>query len=127
MSRAPGKTVPDPSKTVFPGNLRFTLLRQLGTGGMGVVYEALDREQNARVALKTLRQLTPRSLGLFKNEFRALQHVRHPNLVNLGELFEDGGFWFFTMELVEGTDFLSWVRPGSLPPVDGVGPTSETQ
>ena len=79
---------------------------------MGAVYEALDRVQNARVALKTLLKLTPDTIGLFKREFRALQDVRHPNLVSLGELFDLDGSWFFTMELVEGTDFLSWVRPG---------------
>jgi eukaryotic-like serine/threonine-protein kinase len=96
----------------FTGTARFQVLRMLGEGGMGAVYEALDREQNARVALKTLLKLTPDAIGLFKREFRALQDVRHPNLVSLGELFDVDGSWFFTMELVEGTDFLSWVRPG---------------
>lgn len=50
----------------------------------------------------------------FKNEFRILQDIEHPNLVSLGELIEDSGRWFFTMELVDGTDFWSWVRPGDL-------------
>jgi serine/threonine protein kinase len=105
----------------FTGTPRFQILRPLGEGGMGAVYEALDREQNARVALKALLKLTPDAIGLFKREFRALQDVRHPNLVSLGELFDVGGRWFFTMELVEGTDFISWVRPGwdELPP-DGL-------
>src|SRR5262249_23812853 len=103
----------------FTGTERFQILRTLGEGGMGAVYEALDREQNARVALKTLLKLTPDAIGLFKREFRALQDVRHPNLVSLGELFDVNGSWFFTMELVEGTDFLSWVRPGwDEPPPD---------
>ncbi|HXU70501.1 MAG TPA: AAA family ATPase [Polyangia bacterium] len=103
----------------FTGTARFQILRALGEGGMGAVYEALDREQNARVALKTLLKLTPDAIGLFKHEFRALQDVRHPNLVSLGELFDVDGSWFFTMELVEGTDFLSWVRPGfDEPPPD---------
>jgi hypothetical protein len=103
----------------FTGTPRFQILRPLGEGGMGAVYEALDREQNARVALKTLLKLTPDAIGLFKREFRALQDVRHPNLVSLGELFDLDGRWFFTMELVEGTDFISWVRPGwDEPPPD---------
>ncbi len=86
---------------------------------MGAVYEALDREQNARVALKTLLKLTPEAIARFKREFRALQDVRHPNLVSLGELFDLNGNWFFTMELIEGTDFFSWVRPGcEEPPPD---------
>jgi serine/threonine protein kinase len=89
---------------------RFQILRRIGSGGMGVVYEALDRDQGARVALKTLRTLEADAVLLFKNEFRALQDLQHPNLVTLGELISEGGEWFFTMELVEGVDFLSHVR-----------------
>ena len=73
------------------------------------MYEAVDRDTNRRVALKILRRLDPYLLVRFKNEFRALQNVRHPNLVRLGELIEDHGSWAFTMELIEGVDFLTYV------------------
>jgi serine/threonine protein kinase len=76
---------------------------------MGVVYEALDRERDTRVALKTLRHLNAEGVFRFKNEFRALQDVQHPNLVSLDELIEEEGRWFLTMELIEGTDFLAYV------------------
>jgi hypothetical protein len=79
---------------------------------MGVVYEAHDREENSRVALKTLRTLTGEGVLHFKREFRALADLAHRNLVALGELVEEDGRWFFTMELVDGVDFLGWVRPG---------------
>jgi eukaryotic-like serine/threonine-protein kinase len=77
---------------------------------MGVVYRARDRERGVDVALKTLRGMTPESVLRFKTEFRALRDLRHPNLVELGELFETDGTWFFTMELVRGVPFLQWLR-----------------
>lgn len=98
----------------FAGTERFQVVRRLGAGGMGVVYEALDRERNVRLALKTLRGLGGNDLLLFKREFRALQDVQHPNLISLGELYEDRGRWFFTMELVRGVDIVSYVRPDVL-------------
>src|SRR5215471_10208873 len=79
---------------------------------MGVVYEALDRERNVQVALKTLTTSHPDAILRFKQEFRALADLHHPNLVSLGELHEEQGSWFFTMELVRGVDFLTWVRGG---------------
>jgi len=91
---------------------RFQPLRCLGQGGTGMVYEALDREQNARVALKLLHAVSPDALLRFKNEFRSMRGLSHPNLVTLGELIEDSGRWFFTMEYVPGADLLSWVRRG---------------
>ncbi|HZS41896.1 MAG TPA: AAA family ATPase [Polyangia bacterium] len=94
----------------FSGNRRFQVIRQLGEGGTGVVYEVLDRERGVRAALKTLRTTNAESLMRFKNEFRALQELHHRNLVTLGELIEDGGTWFFTMELIEGVNFLRHVR-----------------
>jgi tetratricopeptide (TPR) repeat protein len=88
---------------------RFEVVRCLGEGGMGVVYEALDRERGARVAVKTLRHLTADSLARLKREFRAMQDVQHDNLVTLGDLVSEGDTWSFTMELVEGPDILDYV------------------
>lgn len=97
--------------SVFPAvSSRFQIVRRLGAGGMGVVYEALDTARNSRVALKTLRDLEASALLRFKTEFRSLQDLAHPNLITLDELIEENGRWFFTMELVLGVDFLSFVR-----------------
>ncbi len=93
----------------FGGTERFRILRRIGEGGMGVVYEADDLERNCRVALKTLRTREPRAILRLKHEFRALQDLEHPNLVRIGELFESDGNWFFSMELIDGIDFLRYV------------------
>src|SRR5688500_9701361 len=82
---------------------------------MGVVYEALDRRRDRRGALKTLRDLDADGSYYLKRELRALADVSHPNLVGLHELHSLGERWFFTMELVEGVDLLSYVR-GDAPP-----------
>ncbi len=95
----------------FEGTERFAVRRRLGAGAMGVVYEVFDRDLNRRAALKALRKLTPRTLQFFKREFRAMQGIEHPNLVRLGELINSGDTWFFTMEYVEGVDFLKYIGP----------------
>src|SRR5688572_6486282 len=97
----------------FTGTSRFRILNTLGHGGTGDVYEVHDHERDLRVALKALRAPTAETILLLKNEFRAVQDLRHPNLVQLHELFEESGQWFFTMEFVRGIDFLSHVRARS--------------
>lgn len=92
---------------------RYRILRLLGRGGMGVVYEALDLRLQTRIALKTLRSFDGPMLLRLKNEFRSLADLRHPNLVQLGDLVHENDQWFFTMELVQGRDFLTHVRPSA--------------
>ncbi len=93
----------------LPVLTRFEVVRRIGEGGAGFVYEAIDRERDARVALKMLRVLDGEMLFRLKEEFRALQDIEHPNLIRLFELVSDQGFWFFTMELVEGANFAAYV------------------
>ncbi len=87
------------------------MLRRLGEGGASVVYLALDRERQQRVAVKVLRNLGAVGFARIEREFFSLKELRHPNLVQLGELFLENGVHYFTMELVEGCDFLTYVRP----------------
>ena len=92
---------------------RFEIRRRLGAGAMGVVFEAYDRGRDRTVALKTLPNADANALYRFKREFRTLADISHPNLVNLYELFIEPEHCFFTMEVVDGPSFLSYVRPES--------------
>lgn len=98
----------------------YELLRELGRGGFGVVYAAKHLQRGEVVALKTL----PTGLGAtspslddaerlhkFRQEFRQLSEVNHPNLVGMQSLEVEGSQWFLTMDLIDGVDFLEYVRP----------------
>ncbi len=119
---------PGDSTIALRNTTRFTIDHRLGTGGMGVVYQAYDHQRGERVALKTMRRIDPLALYRFKQEFRALTDLSHPNLVNLYELIAVGEVWFFTMELVPGVDFIHYIRsaadPDPGPPAATVNPES---
>jgi hypothetical protein len=89
---------------------RFRPRGLLGRGSMGLVYRAYDVETGCDVALKTLPRLGADQIYRLKHEFRALATIAHPNLVELYELVVSERSCFFTMELVEGTDFVSRMR-----------------
>ncbi len=113
---------PSAPQIEFSGNAQFQPIRYVGAGGMGVVYEALDKTRNTRVAVKALSIQNPSGLSRFKQEFRSLVDITHPNLATLYELYSEPGLdgapdqWFFTMEFVDGVDFLSYVHGLSTPP-----------
>ncbi|HEY8379752.1 MAG TPA: protein kinase, partial [Nannocystis sp.] len=112
----PSEPEPAPGESAqfvsFANDKRFTIVRRIGAGGMGVVYEAIDRERAQPVALKTLLNVSPGALYRFKREFRALADVAHPNVIQLHELFFEGEQIFFTMEYVDGVEFVEYVRGG---------------
>jgi len=95
---------------VFSGTERFNVIEELGAGSMCIVYRVRDGQHGEVVALKTLRHLDPSSIYRLKQEFRALSQFDHPNLVSFYELVQTDEGWFVSMELVEGCDFLTFVR-----------------
>lgn len=91
---------------------RYEIVRELGRGGFGVVYEAIDRGQRDApvVALKYLAHAHADRLYRFKREFRSLADVHHRNLVQLYELVATDPDVFFTMERIEGSSPLDSAR-----------------
>jgi serine/threonine protein kinase len=101
-----------PFSKPFRGTLRFELVRRLGRGGYGVVYEAFDHVLQQPCALKVLTRTGDVERRRFEQEFLALRELRHPNIVRSGELLEDDGRLFFTLDLVRGVQLLEHVRGG---------------
>ena len=108
LAQAP--LVPIRAGVNFHGTDRFSVRRQLGAGGMGVVYEVHDHVRDEVVALKTLLRAVAGDIYRLKREFRSLTDIAHTNLVSLYELVVDGTTCFFTMELVQGVNFVEYVR-----------------
>jgi serine/threonine protein kinase/WD40 repeat protein len=83
----------------------FRLIRQIGRGGMGIVYEAEQLSLGRRVAVKILPSaaiLDSKQLARFKNEARAAASLNHPNIVAIYSVGCDRGVHFHAMQLVDG-------------------------
>jgi len=110
--------LPDETHTIGPDMLgsgqvlgaRYQIVRMVGRGGMGEVYEAEDRELHCRIALKTLRAGLPstgRSLDRFKREILLGRRIAHPNICRIfhldrATLGDKGEVLFLTMEFLAG-------------------------
>jgi len=96
---------------------KYRILRELGRGGQGRVFLALDEELGRQVALKTIAALPlldEATFQRFHNEGLAAARLRHPNVVQLYDVFEQDGVPFLAMEYLEGETLLSAVRGGQL-------------
>ncbi|HEX5062918.1 MAG TPA: protein kinase, partial [Kofleriaceae bacterium] len=88
---------------------RYHIVRELGRGGMGVVYLGRDMRRDMDVAIK-FRGITHHDATLWlKREFRSVASLRHPNLVELYELVAHEQSCYFTMEYLPGVDPRNWV------------------
>ena len=117
----------DSNPELEPGTIlanRYEILSVLGTGGMGSVYKAQDKELDRVVALKVIRPELARNQAIvdrFKQELRLSHKVTHRNVVRMYDLSEDAGMRFVTMELVPGRDLRSILEErGKLPPDEAV-------
>lgn len=113
-----GKTRTAPSNDMRLGH--FQLLRRIGEGGMGVVYQARDCRLNRLVAIKLIADhlaTEPTSLQRFMREGKALAAIDHPNIVKVYAIEEYDGLHFLVMEWLEGKTLDQLIPP------DGFGLT----
>src|SRR5262249_58229784 len=104
-ARDPAGQASGPKPPEHPARIgRYRILRELGRGGMGVVYAARDERLERDIALKTMTTAArdESSRRRFWREARAVASVNHPNVCPIYEIGEDAGELFFTMELLEG-------------------------
>ncbi len=91
---------------------RYQLIHELGRGAFGVVYRVRDESVGRDVAMKRMLNIDPAGLRMFKQEFRTLADIAHPNIGTLYDLHSDGEDWSFTMELLEAVEFNEFVWSG---------------
>ncbi|MFK0121344.1 serine/threonine-protein kinase [Streptomyces sp. NPDC090994] len=129
VDSGPGDSPGDGPGTVIAG--RYRLRRQLGRGGMGVVWEALDTRLNRPVAVKGL--LYPGAadpgaqatwVSRARREAQAIARIRHQSVVDVHDVIEDGGQVWIVMELLDSrslADLLRERRRLPVPQAAGIG------
>src|SRR5581483_10744754 len=113
--------VPDALPAELARHERYRVVRLLGAGGMGAVYEAEHRVMQRLVALKVInRAYTANAAALerFRREVRTAARLSHPNVVTTYDAEDAGETHFLVMEYVEGTDLGRLVQEGGPLPVD---------
>lgn len=120
--RQPLFRLQESARPFAPGQLvseRFEIIREIGEGGMGVVYEAFDRKRNQPIAIKTAK---PGFHQMLSPEVEGALRVRHPNVCLVNEIHtartKDGEVDFITMELLRGTTLASRLSSSGTLPVD---------
>jgi tetratricopeptide (TPR) repeat protein len=106
LGSAAGPAKPGPRDELSPVLLGdYRIVREVGRGGMGIVYEARQLSLDRRVALKVLpfaAALDPRQLQRFKNEAQAAAQLHHTNIVPVFGVGCDRGVHFYAMQFIEG-------------------------
>src|ERR1700733_733284 len=93
-----------------PKTDRYRIEGLLGRGATSLVYKAFDTENNFYVALKSIKFPDQDGIYRLKQEFRSFRDLYHPNIVELYNLYVDDDLCFYSMELIDGLDFIKFVR-----------------
>lgn len=91
----------------------FSIIREIGRGGMGIVYEAHQRTLDRRVALKLLpmaSMLDARQITRFKNESHAAAQLQHPHIVPVYSFGVERGIHYYAMQFIDGQTVDSWIE-----------------
>lgn len=91
---------------------KYEILAELGHGGMGVVYKALDRQLNRLVAIKMIIGATPGLLKRFNVEARSTAGLQHPNIVTIYDFGEQDGSPYLVMQFLEGMSLDAVIKSG---------------
>lgn len=118
-------SMPESDAPATPGTrvAHYDILAVIGQGGNAIVYRALDTQLGREVALKSLRPSQARndeSLRRFLREPRAASRLNHPNVVAIHEVFEEAGFPWIAMQLVDGRSLRTLLGDGRPLPIDQV-------
>lgn len=122
------QTLERPIQELSPGALfagRYQIIEDLGQGGMGHVFKALDTRTGEKIAVKVLRaglEADGRTLERFSHELTAARRISHRNVCRMFDLGEDAGRLYITMEFVPGEDLKSILRMmGAMSPAQAAG------
>lgn len=94
----------------FPTCDNYTIIRKVGQGGFGIVYQALHHAKQRTEALKVLTPKSPLDARLFTNEVHLIASLRHPNIATLYDAQLDDEPKFFSMEFVHGQRFNDYLK-----------------
>lgn len=111
-----GPNLPLATDVILQG--RYRIVRQLGRGGMGAVYEAEDQRLGITVALKETLSSEPSMRRQFEHEARLLAGMQHPALPRVSDHFVEGNRAFLVMQFIGGVDLARIIsqQPGPFPP-----------
>jgi len=110
------ETLETPKEELTTGSTfaeRYQIIEELGKGGMGKVYKVLDKEVNAKIALKLIRPeiaADKKTIERFRNELKIARDISHKNICRMYDLNKEEGSYYITMEYVEGQDLKSLIR-----------------